>query len=130
MNVLRNMVAAVKPGGLVLDLQVIRPDPVIESGHERICEIWGEPIFATADAATVAIEAAIVTGVLAQEAVDDHQVRTHFPTGLDLVENFAGAKRRIPEEALPKLLATVGPVTMRERCCLRRLRVLQQAQSE
>jgi hypothetical protein len=122
-NVLRNMVAAVKPGGLVLDLQVIRPDPVVESGEERICEIWGEPIFATADAATAAVEAAIARGLLAQEAVDDHQVRTHFPTGLDLIDEFAGKKRRIPEEALPRLLATAGLVTVRERCRLRRLRV-------
>lgn len=130
MNVLRNMVAAVKRGGLVLDLQVIRPDPVIESGEKPICEIWGEPIFATADAATAAIEAAIATGDLAQEAVDDHQVRTHFASGPDLLANFADAKRRIPEEALPKLLATVAPVTMREHCRLRRLRVLQQTQTE
>lgn len=130
MNVLRNMVAAVRPDGVVLDLQVIRPYPVIESGQERICEIWGEPIFATADAATAAIEAAIATGLLAQEAVDDHQVRTHFPTGPDLVDDFASKNRRIPEGALPTLRAITGPVTMRERCRLRRLGVLQQAQNE
>jgi hypothetical protein len=29
-HVLRNMVEAVEPGGLVLDLQVIRPDPTVE----------------------------------------------------------------------------------------------------
>src|SRR5215471_19238827 len=116
------MVAAIRPGGLVLDLQVVRPDPVIESGEARICEICGEPIFATADAATAAVDAAIATGLLAQEAVDDHQVRTHFPTGPDLVDDFAPKKRQIPEQALPKLLATAGPVTMRERCRLRRLR--------
>jgi hypothetical protein len=118
------MVAAVKPGGLVLDLQVIRPDPVVDSDGEQICEIWGEPIFATADAATAAIDATIATGHLAQEAVDDHQVRTHFPTGPDLVDDFVPKKRQIPEQALPKLLAAAGPVTMRERCRLRRLRVL------
>jgi hypothetical protein len=128
-NVLRNLVEAVKPGGLVLDLQVIRPDPVIESGENRICEIWGEPIFATADAATAAIEAAIATGVLAQEAVDDHQVRTHFPTGPELVDDFAGTRRRIPEESVPRLLATAEPVTMRESCRLRRLHVFLQAQN-
>ena len=123
MNVLRNMVAAIKPGGLILDLQVIRPDPVIESGQEWICAIWGKPIFATADAATAAIEATIETGLLAQEAIDDHQVRTHFRTGPELVDDFEGKTRRIPEEALPKLLATTGAVTMRERCRLRRLRI-------
>jgi hypothetical protein len=117
------MVAAVRPGGLVLDLQVVRPDPVIESGEERICEICGDPIFATADAATAAIDSAIATGLLAQEAIDDHQVRTHFRTGPELVDDFEGKTRRIPEEALPKLLATTGAVTMRERCRLRRLRI-------
>jgi hypothetical protein len=118
------MVVAVKPGGLVLDLQVIRPDPVIEAGHEWICEIWGEPIFATADAATAAIDATITAGLLAQETVDDHQVRTHFPTGHDLIDDFEGKRRQIPEQARPRLLATPGPVSMRERCRLRRIRVL------
>ena len=130
MNVLRNMMAAIRPGGLVLDLQVIRPDPVVESGQERICEIWGEPLFATADAATAAVEAAIATGLLAQEAVDDHDVRTHYPTGRDLVDDFAGKKRRVPEDAVPQLLGAVGPVTLRERCRLRRLDVLLPARNE
>ena len=125
MNVLRNMVAAVKPGGIVLDLQVIRPDPVIESGETRICEIWGAPIFLTADAASAAVEEAIARGRLAQEAVDDHDVRTHYPTGPDLVDDFADKKRRIPQEAIPQLLAARRTMTVRERCRLRRLRVLQ-----
>jgi hypothetical protein len=129
-NVLRNMLAVVKPGGLVLDLQVIRPDPVAESGEERICEIWGQPLFAMADAATAAVEAAIATGRLVEEAVEDHDVRTHYPTGPDLVDEFAGKKRRIPKEAVPQLLAAAGPVAVRERCRLRRLRVLSPARSD
>jgi hypothetical protein len=123
------MVEAVKPGGLALDLQVIRPDPVIESGEERICEIWGEPIFATADAATAAVDAGIATGRLVEETADDHQVRTHYTTGRGLIDEFAGKKRRIPEEAVPKLLAVGGPVTMRECCRLRRIRVLPQLEA-
>ena len=130
MNVLRNMVAAVKPGGLVLDLQVIRPAPVVESGEERICEIWGEPIFATADATTAAVDAAIATGRLVEETADDHDVRTHYPTGPGLIDEFAGKTRRIPDEAVPKLLATARPVTMRERRRLRRIRVLPPNQSD
>jgi hypothetical protein len=124
-NVLSNVVAAVKPGGLVLDLQIVPPDPVVESGEQRICDIWGEPAFAMAAAATAAVEAAIRTGLLAEEAVDDHQVRTHFQTGPELIDHFVDKQRRIPEEAVPQLLATPGPVTIRERCRLRRLRVLQ-----
>lgn len=121
--VLRNMIDAVEPGGLVLDLQVIRPDPVVECGEERICEIWGEPLFAKADAARAAVEAAIAAGRLVEEAVDDHDVREHYPSGADVVGDFADKKRRIPQGAVPRLLALKAPVIVRERCRLRRLRV-------
>jgi len=51
-NVLRNMISAVRPGGIILDLQVIRPDPRVELDRELICEIDGRPLFAKADAAS------------------------------------------------------------------------------
>ena len=59
MHVLRNMVEAVKPGGLVLDLQVIRPNPTVEVDGQAVCEIDGEPLFRAADAATEAIDALV-----------------------------------------------------------------------
>ncbi|HET8892566.1 MAG TPA: hypothetical protein VFM96_00515 [Gaiellaceae bacterium] len=123
-HVLRNMIDAVEPGGLVLDLQVIRPDPVVEAGEERICEIWGEPLLAKADAARAAVDLAVAAGALVDEAADDHDVRKHYPSGADLIDDFADKKRRIPDDAVPGLLARTDPVTMRERCRLRRLRVL------
>ena len=123
MHVLRKMIDAVEPGGLVLDLQVIRPNPVVEAAGATVCEIDGEPIFVMADAATAAVDAAIAAGRLAEEAVDDHDVRNHFPSGADLIDDFAGKKRGPPDEALPRLRALQGPVVVRERCRLRRLRV-------
>ena len=45
MHVLRNMVEAVKLGGVVLDLQVIRPDPNVEVDGQVLCAIDGEPLF-------------------------------------------------------------------------------------
>jgi hypothetical protein len=82
----------------------------------RVCEIWGEPLFLTADAASAAIEEAIARSRLVEEAVDDHEVRTHYPNGPALVDDFADKKRRIPEEAVPRLLAATGAATVRERC--------------
>jgi hypothetical protein len=49
-HVLRNMVEAVKPGGLVLDLQVIRPNATAEVDGRFVCEVDGDPLFRTADA--------------------------------------------------------------------------------
>ena len=74
MDVLRNMVEAVRPGGTILDLQVIRPDPRVERHGE-------------------------------------------------LVDDFAGKERRLPDDAVPRLLAMTRPCAVRERCRLRRLRV-------
>jgi hypothetical protein len=123
-HVLRKMITAVRPGGLILDLQVIRPDPVVEIGDEALCEIDGEPLFEFADAATAAVDASIATGRLVEEAVDDHDVRKHYPDGADLIEDFAGKKRQLPTHALPRLRTIKRPCAVRERCRLRLLRVL------
>jgi hypothetical protein len=117
------MVDAVKPGGSVLDLQVIRPNPTVEVDGHALCEIDGEPLFIAADAATAAIDGLIRAGRLLEQATDDHDVRTHYPNGADLVDDFAGKKRTLPDDALPGLRALTEPCTVRERCRLRRLQV-------
>ena len=121
MHVLRNMVSAVRPGGLVLDLQVIRPNPVVEADGEELSEVDGEPLFALADAARAAVDAAVAAGTLVEEAVDDHDVRKHYANGTELVDDFAGKQRRLPKHALPQLRALTQPCVVRERCRLRRL---------
>ena len=121
-NVLGRMLEAVAPGGLVLDLQVIRPNPRVKVEGRVICEIDGEPLFEWADAAIAAVDDRIAAGELVEEAVDDHDVLTHYPSGRDVVEDFAESRRRLPESALPHLQATAAPCVVEERCRLRRLR--------
>ena len=117
------MVEAVKPGGLVLDLQVIRPNPVVEVEGQQVCEIDGEPLFRNADAATAAVDALIAKGKLVEEAIDDHDVREHYDGGPDLIAGFADKRRQLPGDALPALRELKRPCIVRERCRLRRLRV-------
>ena len=107
MHVLHNMVYAVRPGGTVLDLQVIRPNPRVEVAERLICEVDGSPLFRRADAATAATDSLIAAGRLLEVAVDDHDVRTHYPSGADLVDDFEDKQRRLPEEAIPAL-RTIG----------------------
>jgi hypothetical protein len=120
-HVLRNMVSAAKPGGLVLDLQVIRPDPRVEVDGRFVCEIDGSSLFRMADAATAAVDALIAQGRLVEDAVDDHDVRKHYRTGADLVDDFAGKQRTLPMQAIPLLRTLEDPCVVRERCRLRRL---------
>src|SRR5258708_2393000 len=117
------MVTAVRPGGVILDLQVIRPNPRVELAAKLICEINGEPLFEKADAATAAVDALIRAGRLTEDATDDHDVRKHYPDGSDLVDDFEGKKRRIPEDVTPQLRAIRESLVVRERCRLRRLGV-------
>ena len=123
MDVLRNMVTAVRPGGVVLDLQVIRPDPVIEADGRVVGRIDGEPLFRWADAAVAAIDALVQTGELVEETVDDHDVRKHYADGRELIADFALKERRLPEHAVPELEALDGRCLVRERCRLRRLAI-------
>jgi hypothetical protein len=117
------MVEAVRLGGLVLDLQVIRPNPIVEADNEFVCEIDGEPLFRTADAATAAINALVATGHLLEQATDDHDVREHYANGPDLIDAFIDKRRRLPAEALPAVRIITRPCVVRERCRLRRLQV-------
>jgi hypothetical protein len=102
---------------------VIRPDQRVEVDGELLCEIDGEPLFRTADAATAAVDALVRARRLVEEAVDDHDVRKHYPSGGDLVEDFEGKELRIPEGAVPRLRAVDRPCVVRARCRLRRLAV-------
>jgi hypothetical protein len=117
------MVDAVRPGGALLDLQVIPPDPQIELDGGVVAEIDGTPLFEWAEAATTAVDARIAAGDLVEEAVDEHDVRKHYSDGAELVEDVAGSKRDLHEEDVPMLAAITRPLVVRERCRLRRLAV-------
>jgi hypothetical protein len=122
-HVLSRLLGAVAPGGIVLDLQVIRPDPRVEADGVAICEIDGEPLFRLADTARAAVDERIAAGDLVEEAVDEHDVFKHYDNGRQLIDDWAELQRQVPESALPVVRAIETPCVTRERCRLRRLRV-------
>jgi len=124
-HVLRNVLASLKPGGIVLDLQVIPPNPLVEVGGEIVCEIDGARLLEQAAAATAAMDDLAARSYLREQAVDDHDVRNHYRTGSELIDDFADSGRKIPDDALPSLRLLNGPVVVRERCRLRRLKSLE-----
>ena len=110
------------PEGIVLDLQVIRPHPVVEVDGRALCEIDGSPLFVGADAARAAVDLLVAERLLDEEAVDDHDVLKHYETGAALVEDFADGERKIAPEAIPRLQRIELDAVVRERCRVRRLR--------
>jgi hypothetical protein len=121
-HVLRRLVKALVPEGLVLDLQVIRPHPVVEVDGTILCEIDGSPLFVGADAARAAVDLLIAEQLLVEEAVDDHDVRKHYVNGAALVADFETSERTVPAHAIPRLQRVGEKCIVGERCRLRRLR--------
>jgi len=121
-HVLRRFRAALRPDGIVLDLQVIRPHPRVEVDGREVCEIDGSPLFVGADAARAAVDLLVAERLLEVEAVDDHDVLKHYETGAALVADFAPKQRKLPAEAIPVLRSLNRECMVRERCRLRRLR--------
>jgi hypothetical protein len=120
-HVLDRFWGALPPGGVILDLQVVPPDPVVECDGERVCEIEGRALLDNAAVAAAAVDDAVARGLLVEEAVDDHGVRAHYPTGAALVEDFATKRRNVPDSAVPALRALEGPCVVVEPCRVRRL---------
>ena len=121
-HVLRRFREALVPQGLMLDLQVVRPHPVVEMGGDVVCEIDGSPLFRTADGAAAQVDAMIEAGLLSEEAADDHDVLKHYSSGAELVDDFASSPRKLPPEQILRLAATEAECTVRECCRTRRLR--------
>lgn len=120
-HVLRRFRQALGPQGLMLDLQVVRPNPVVEIDGRVVCEIDGSPLFETADAATAEVDAMLAARLLAEEAADDHDVLKHYSSGAELVGDFDSSRRNLPSEWLPRLAAIDRGCIVRERCRTRRL---------
>jgi hypothetical protein len=121
-HVLRRFRDVLAPAGLILDLQVIRPNPTVEIAGEDVCEIDGGPLWVNADAAAAAVDAMVGAGLLVEEARDDHDVRKHYSNGAELVADFEDSRRNLPAEWIPQLVEVTEPCVVRERCRTRRLR--------
>ena len=128
-HVLRRFREALVPNGIVLDLQVIRPNPRVEVDGRVLGVIDGSPLFAGADPARAAVDLLVAERLLVEEAVDDHDVLNHYESGAALVEDFAPKERKLPPEAVPLLRAIERECVVRERCRLRRLRRVDLARS-
>jgi len=125
--VLRRFRDALVPDGIVLDLQVIRPHPRIESDGRTFCEADGGPLFEWADAARDAVDLLGTEGLLEEEAVDDHDVLKHYETGAALVDDWQQKLRKLPAEFVPLLRTIERECVVRERCRVRRLRRVEPA---
>jgi SAM-dependent methyltransferase len=120
-HALRRFGRILAPNRAILDLQVVPPEPTIEVNGECVCRLEGGTLLKDAAAAAAAIDEEIARGLLREEAVDDHHVLRHFPTGAALVEHFRTRPRSVPTLCAPTVEGSTRRHIVREACRLRRL---------
>lgn len=122
MHVLRRFREAAIPGGVVLDLQVIRPHPRVEAEGRLVYVADGSPLFEGADAARAAVDRFVDEGLFVEEAIDDHDMLKHSENGADLVQDWPSKRVKPPAETASFLKTIASECIVREHCRLRRLR--------
>lgn len=123
MNALRNVLAAVVPGGIVLDLQTVRPPPWVEAEGRVLCELDATGFFRRADANELVLARAIRDGHLTLEAEDLHLVLKRWSSGAALVDGEEGRSCRVPDAMKPVIRFIREECVIFEPCRVRCFRV-------
>ncbi len=123
-NALSNVLAAVIPGGIVLDLQTVRPPLRVEAAGQVVCELESGGFYARADANERVMMDAVRDGRMRLEAEERLEVLHRYSTGAELVADADSKQRTIPRAMRPAVAAIASECILREPCRTRRLRVL------
>jgi hypothetical protein len=121
-HALENVLAAVVAGGVVLDLQTVRPAPRVEVAGAIVCEVDAAIFFARADANEAALAAAVASGRLVLQAEERPDMLERYPTAASLMADVSSGSRRLAPETRGLLEAIAGPCDVREHCLVRRFR--------
>jgi hypothetical protein len=120
-DVLRQLLRTLVPGGAVVDLIAIPPPGVVEAGGRVLGELDESAFFDRALVAISGLDALVAEGVLAFESEERFPVLVAYPTGADAVEDVAGRTYgRMPAPLEQRVAAIPGPVVIRETSAVRR----------
>src|SRR3990172_2060268 len=109
-DVLRELMEVLVPGGVVVDLLSVPPPERVEAGGEILGELDGSRVFPRA------LEAAAGGG-------ECFPVFIRYPTGRDLVADVAQREfTRMPDELRARVLGVGGPCEIRDNCLVRSFR--------
>lgn len=125
MDVLRNLLRALVPGGRVVDLLSVPPPEQVEVDGEVIGELDNSAFFARALPAAAGLDALAAEGILAHEYEERFPIFVRYPSGAELVDDVAQREyTRMPAALARRVRAIAGPCEIRDNCLARRLRKL------
>ena len=123
MHVLRKLVSAVVPGGLVVDLAARPPDGIVLYKGEAIGSVDESLFFERSEVALAGLDALEAEAALVLEYEERFPVLISYPSGADAVEDVGERTYgRLPEELAERLAGIASPVQIQERNQVRRFR--------
>jgi len=125
-DVLRIVLKALVPGGIVVDLIAVPPNERVEVEGEVLGELDGSAFFHRVLAATAGLDALVEEGLLAREGGEQRfTVLVRYPTGKNAVEDVAERTyTRMPAALARRVEAIAGPVAIRESSLVRSFRLV------
>lgn len=120
-DVLRQLLRALVPGGAIVDLIAIPPSGTVEVSGRVLGEVDESAFFPRALAAASGLDALVAAGLLAFESEERFPVLVRYPTGQDAVDDVAERTYgRLPGPLAERVAAIDGPVEIRETSAVRR----------
>jgi hypothetical protein len=128
-DVLRRLMAALVPRGVVVDLLSVPPPERVEAGGRVLGELDGSRFFPRALECAAALDALVGEGLLRQVSDERFAVFIRYPTGRDLVEDVARREfTRMPAGLRTRVLAIEGACEIRDNCLVRSFRRLSRSE--
>jgi hypothetical protein len=124
-HALRNIHAALVPGGIVVDTQPVSPEPPVHAADGRLGTLDMREWRATIDAVDGRTAEAIDQGLFAVEGEHMIEVVDEFDSGAEFVEVVSGWQgTRIPSAVIDRANAARQPVRVPQEVRVRLLRAL------
>jgi hypothetical protein len=124
-DVLRNLLKALVPGGVVVDLLAVPPNARVEAGDAVLGELDESAFFPRALAAAAGLDALVDDGLLVRGSEERFTILVRYPTGQDAVDDVSQRTyTRMPGELAQRVEAIRGAVAIRETSLVRQFRRL------
>src|SRR3990170_7387257 len=122
-NVLRKLLRALVPGGLVVDLIAVPPPERVEVGDEVLGELDQVRAIPRWLETAAGLDALVEEGLLIAEGEERLSILVRFPTGRDAVDDVSQRTfTRMPAALARRVEAIAGPVAIPEPNPLRRFK--------
>ncbi len=124
-NVLRRLLAALVPGGVVVDLTMSPPNELVESGGDALGHLDGSLFFPRALAACAGLDELATDGLLEFVREEPISVTVRYPSGADVLEDVARrGYTRMPEDLAHRLAGVTTECVLHSNCFVRAFRKL------